>query len=295
MSTTTAAVGAATAATPSTIRQGKVVLGIGILILIIGLVVVPLIGGPVARVRGIAFALSLLGVLGLFAAFGQAITGFWGGILMSGRNAYSLSRMQGVCWSWVVLSALAAAVACNLWNVGAPIAAPFNIDIPTNLLVVLGISGATVAAAPAALALRAATQPAKTQVDAARARLDEPSLGNTGQVVTRADAMRASWLDIIQGDEVSNAGVIDLSKVQQLLVTALLVVGYAVLVGRSFTRDFDQAGISGLPDFSGGFAWLVGISHGAYIAYKGAPKSAAGPDRVAASSDGRTDAAPPSP
>ncbi len=237
-------------------------------------------GGPAGRVRDLAFGMSLLGVLALFASFGSAMTGRWSGILMTGRNVYSLVRAQAAAWTGVVLSALVAAVACNLWNIGGGAANAFDITVPQNLLIMLGISGASLAASPAALALRTKTPARPEQAEAARQRLGEPSIGTTGQVVTRADPARASWRDIIRGDEVANAGVVDMSKVQHLLIGTMLVGGYAVLVARCFALAAADAPIGALPDFSPGFAWLLGISSGAYIAYRAAPKSASGPDTV---------------
>lgn len=267
-------------ATADDVRNGRAFLGFALLILALGLVIIPWVGGPAGRIRGLAFGVTLLGVLALFASFGEAITGYWTGILMNGRNTYSLTRAHTAAWTWVVLSALLAAIACNLWNVGGQAERAFDIVIPDNLLIVLGIAGASLAASPAALAMRTRTTPDMAKKEEARVRLDEPSLGTTGQVITRADPARASWLDIIQGDEVANAGVIDLSKVQHLLIGALLIVGYAVLVAHAFITAADTTRIGTLPDFSTGFAWLAGISSGTYVAYRAVPKSAAGPDTV---------------
>lgn len=85
---------------------------------------------------------------------------------------------------------------------------------------------------------------------------------------------------MIQGDEVANAGVVDLSKMQHLLVGALMIAGYAALVARAFAAASGTVPLQALPDLSTGFAWLAGISNGAYIAYRATPKSAAGPDTV---------------
>lgn len=266
--------------TADDLRAGRAFLGFALLVLLLGLVIVPWMGGPAGRVRGLAFGVSLIGVLALFVSFGVAMTGYWTGMLLDGRNMYSLMRAQTAAWTWVVLSALLAAVTCNLWGIGDGAANAFNVSVPENLLIVLGISGASLAASPAALALRTRTTPDMGKKEEARLRLDEPSMGTTGQVITRADPSRASWLDMIQGDEVANAGVVDLAKVQHLLISTMLIVGYAVLVAHAFISSPDTAPIDGLPDFSTGFAWLVGISNGAYIAYRAAPKSAAGPDTV---------------
>ena len=271
---------ATTTTTADDIGKGRSLLLLALLILAAGLVVNPWIGGRAGRVRGIAFGVSVLGVLALFAGFGMAVTGYWSGMLMSGRNTYSLARAQAAAWTWIVLSALTAAVVCNLWDIGGGAAVALNVSVPENLLVMLGISGASLAASPAALAMRTRTTPDMAKKEEARMRLDEPSIGTTGQVITRADPSRASWLDMIQGDEVANAGMVDLAKVQHLLISTMLVGGYALLVARALVSTPAAVPIAGLPDFSAGFAWLAGISSGAYLAYRAAPKSAAGPDTV---------------
>lgn len=267
-------------ATADDIRNGRAFLALALLVLAFGLVAIPGLGGPAGHIRGLAFGVSLIGVLALFASLGEAVTGYWSGILINGRQVYSLVRAQTAAWSCVVLSALLAAVACNLWNIGGGAADAFDITIPQNLLVMLGITGASLAASPAALALRAKVSARPGQVEVARARLNEPSIGTTGLVITRTDPARASWLDMIEGDEVANAGTVDLAKVQHLVINTMLIVGYAVLVARAFALAAADSPIGSLPDFSPGFAWLLGISNGAYLAYRAAPKSAAGPDTI---------------
>ena len=69
---------------------------------------------------------------------GRALTGTWKSLLIDERNKQSLSRLQLVLWTGLVTSAIAAAVA---WNIHIKAADPLGIQIPQEILVLLGISG----------------------------------------------------------------------------------------------------------------------------------------------------------
>jgi hypothetical protein len=70
---------------------------------------------------------------------------------------------------------------------------------------------------------------------------------------------------------VANAGVVDLSKVQQLLVTILLIGTYTFLLIHTFSHA--DKGIDSLPGIGPRFIELMGISHAGYLVYKATPKS----------------------
>lgn len=234
------------------------------------------------------FCGALLGLALFLVGLGLEITRSPLGILQSGRNTYSLSRMQMVLWTWLILSALIAVAIARAWRVGnvGTISTALQIDIPGDLLAVMGISYFTGFAAPAALALKSQPDTTATtaQINLASNRLNE-RIYATGNVIHRPASAQAKLADIVRGDEVANAGIIDLAKVQQLLITLLLVVLYlAILCGLFYYGPFTQKDatheFTQLPDFSKDFVSLLTLSHAGYLGSKLTPKPAGGSSAV---------------
>jgi hypothetical protein len=221
-----------------------------------------------ANVNGylVSFGAAVLGMIFLLITFGLAVNNLATGVLLTGRNTYSLSRLQMVLWTVLILSALMATAACRAWAGLEPLA----ISIPTDLLEAMGISYVSAAAAPALLSLK--TQAATDgQVAAAANRLRE-SVTHTGQVVGRPPGAPPVIADLVKGDELANAGIIDLSKVQQLIITLMLVVTYGgTLVSVFMSSSFLKTPVT-LPDFGKSFVELMLVSHGGYLAYKATSK-----------------------
>ena len=105
-------------------------------------------------------------------------------------------------------------------------------------------------------------------------------IDNVGHVMVRDDQSLARWSDIISGDEVANAGTVDLSKVQHLLITLLLLGTYA---GMMFSAIAKRDNFDTLPPLSPDFVGLMAISHAGYLAYKAVPKPAPDGQQQAAS------------
>jgi len=235
------------------------------LLLVAAGVVAPALGWLLASLALITVAV----VVGL-VAIGVGVCGRVDGVLMSGRNTYSLSRLQMVLWTVLGLSSVAAIAVCRLWLAGSAGAA-LAIDIPDELLQAMGISYFSAAAAPAILSLRGAGSSNGQQLEAARVRFGD-DISAQGRLVARPNGARGLLRDLIAGDDLETAGTIDLSKVQQLIITLLLIGVYAV----ELVQLFDEGSLVGvtaaLPGFSEGFVGLLLVSHGGYLAYKAASK-----------------------
>jgi hypothetical protein len=277
--------------------------GLSVVVLIVGLVLVPsFAGAPLWSFIG-----TLGGTLCLLIAFGHQITNYAFGVLRDGQNGYSLSRLQMVAWTWLILSALIAVSAARLWHGTAGEA--LNIYIPLNLFIVMGISFFTGAASPALLSLKTQSSSTPQQLQTARARMDESQVVANGQVVVRPTTTAPQFGDLVEGDDLATAGTVDISKVQQLLITLLLLGVYFVTLCQLFrstglfgmsesdplrTALIDQAnllcgygsaeaakaascgkGWTAMPDFSASLVTLLAVSHGGYLAFKAAPRSAA--------------------
>jgi len=198
--------------------------------------------------------LGSLAALVLFCAcIGRGIAGRSEGILIDYRNRISLSKFQAAAWTVLVLSALITAVFGRL-HMG--IAQPVDVTVPQQLLAVMGISLTSLAAAPVILGVK---------------QEQTPGPGNA-PVFTRDDPQNAEWLDMLRGEENSNYQSADLGKVQQLLITLIVLVIYGAGLWALFANPAGGGGqLSALPDLSDQMVWLVGISHAGYLAYKAAP------------------------
>ena len=229
----------------------------------------------------------LIAVALIIIGFGALVSKTLWGFALSSRNAYSLSKMQMAGWTVLVLAALF--TAAEIWifgYFGAVKSPPLDITIPGELLAAMGIAIFTTAATPAVLALKASGTPTDSQADAAARRLADQTkttpdkIDNVGHVMVRDDQSLARWSDIISGDEVANAGTVDLSKVQHLLITLLLLGTYA---GMMFSAIAKRDNFDTLPPLSPDFVGLMAISHAGYLAYKAVPKPAPDGQQQAAS------------
>jgi hypothetical protein len=229
----------------------------------------------------VTFLADLLAVSGVVLGVGYAVTGYPSGIALSSWNDYSLSKLQMALWTIVVLAGLLTAAKINLLGYFGSVPADkeaLGINIPPELLIALGIAAASTAATPSILALKASQDPRPGEADVAKQRVAAISsnastadVTYTGRAVGRRDRTTASWLDIVTGDETANAGLVDLSKVQQLLITVLLLGTYTFLLIQRFSGKPEW--INSLPPIGQQFIWLLAVSHAGYLGYKIAPKS----------------------
>src|SRR4051812_16152460 len=115
--------------------------GYGLLLLITLLAVALLV--PEGSMLLAWFATMAL-LVALTALIGRGVTGHWGA-LIDERNRLSLSRVQVLVWTVLVLSGFLIAASVN---VRARKPNPLAIDIPTELWLPMGIGTTTLVAAP---------------------------------------------------------------------------------------------------------------------------------------------------
>jgi hypothetical protein len=183
--------------------------------------------------------------LGLAVVVGQGMTGLYRGIFVDERRRMSLSRVQMFLWTVLVLSAYLSAALANV-GLGSP--EPLGISVPQTLLQAMGLGTLSLVAAPAVL-----------------------HGVKKGAVSVNAHASDSRWTDLLRGEEHANTGGVDLARVQLLLVTIVLVVGYAVVLGDAYL-DSHVATIGALPGIDAAFVVMLAISHGGYLAKKAVPR-----------------------
>lgn len=229
----------------------------------------------------LALGLNLASTAFVVGAISRALTGSATGFARGGLNRYSLSRLQMGVWTVAVVAIL---VTVAEWNLLAQRSAGvLNIQVPGALLAALGISLGSGVAAPAIVALRAASSAPATEGQVAAATERSTALTGhaallvpQGQIVGNANAAGASWTDLFTGDDVANAGSVDLSKLQQALLTVIIVAAY---LGSVLPLFAGSGAVNALPPMSEEMTLLLAISHAGYLAYKAVPKpdAAGGP------------------
>jgi hypothetical protein len=191
--------------------------------------------------------LLIAALMGAFAAVaGHGVTGLARGVLIDERHRITLGRLQMLLWTILVLSAYMAAA---LANIGRGVSSPLNVDIPSELWLTMGISTASLIAAPAALQYK------------------EKRHGNTLHHWEHESESRFS--DLFRGEEIADREHLDLGKVQMFLFTVVLILGYGLAVGDML--DNATGPFTALPAVDEGVVTLLAISHAGYLTRKALP------------------------
>lgn len=190
-------------------------------------------------------------VLVIFAALIGRATGYGlVGVLIDGRGRYSLSRLQLVMWTLLVLSTLLGLFFSSGYS-KAGIDAAFR--IPQNLLVLMGISVGSATVAGAVKNSKDLTG------NVQRAGILPPTAAlarGAANVVVRPHFSQMFLEE--EGSQIDN--VVDVSKFQNFFFTLALAVTYIALVASSNPH--------GYPAFSNEVLWLLGLSHAGYVGSK---------------------------
>ncbi|MCK1735884.1 hypothetical protein IVA79_18540 [Bradyrhizobium sp. 138] len=247
-----------------------------ILVALAALIAVNLVRGDLGGLVGLVglgrsgtWVATLVLLAALLSLAGYALKKRWDGIFIDERNKISLSRMQLVLWTLLLVSALFTA---GLSNVSLGATNPLEIVVPASVWALLGIGSFTFVASPAILMQKekagAPERLASISENLKTADGLKSAVESRGQVVTKGSPEDARWLDVIRGDT-NDADYVDAGKVQQLAFTLLLLIVYGTAI---FNLLKPIAAITAFPPVDGGFVSLLGLSHAAYLAYKAVPK-----------------------
>lgn len=237
------------------------------------------LGGRLSM-QGVGWVASMVLLVLALMVLGKRLTAQWSGVLIDERNRISLSRFQLVLWTVLVLPTLVTAATVGL-RLEFP--RPLDILVPAELWLLLGISGASFVTAP--VVLQSKTQQKTVEPHPSALGDGTRNMAAFGRLAVNAEPKEASWSDLFAGDDDTNSGSVDLSKVQQFFFSVLTVLIYGAAVFQMLSRltvsgcavkgekgapDFVYAAC--LPELSGGIVALLGISHLAYIAAKATNK-----------------------
>ncbi len=95
-------------------------------------------------------------------------------------------------------------------------------------------------------------------------------LATQGLLHKNADPSEARWVDLFRGEEIGNFKLVDMSKVQMLFFTVVIIAAYAAAIS-GLLRDLTVLRTSAFiafPGFSESLNFLLGISHGTYLSVK---------------------------
>jgi hypothetical protein len=198
-----------------------------------GLVVPPDIWLPW---RVISWMLTIAMLLLALAIVGTRMTRDWRGVLVDRRNVMSMSRLQLVLWTVVIVSAI---LTSGIANVAAGATDPLLLKVPPEIWALLGISGTAFVATPLILD-HSATQ------------------------ISTNGGPEWAWADIFLGDKVNNDDKIDLSKVQQFFFTVIVIAIYMMKLGYALATAEKVE----FPTIDPGFVVILGISNAAYLIHK---------------------------
>lgn len=201
------------------------------------------------------------------------------GILVDNLNRMSLSKLQSLVWASVLGGAYY--TAC-LWDITHAAGLP---TLSPDLLKVIGV----VATAPVVRnvindgKMNAPSIPGPSAQSSFNGLPAPVAPGGTprqiGALDANANASEASWADLYLGEEVANRNVVDVSRIQKLVFTIILVASFVALVCQQFgdvqitTSPGHPAIGAVLPSIDSSFVWLLGFSNAAYLAAKATPKS----------------------
>lgn len=230
---------------------------------------VPIVGAWFVPAEHGFWALQV-GIVAFMASVGLAVTGRPSGILVTERNQMSLSRLQAVLWTTVVVAAFGAAVIARL---RAGIGDPLAVEMPKELLMVMGIATTSLVGTPLVLDSKSKDEPSEAAVARTAKALEQPADEvrdeARGTVYANPDPSDAAFSDMFEGDEVGNAAHVDLGKVQMFFFTIMVAGAYvaavtALLRGAEEGKDM----LASLPQLSASATALLGISHAAYLGAK---------------------------
>ncbi|WP_374310548.1 hypothetical protein [Methylocella sp.] len=235
------------------------------------------------------FLLITLGIAGLAAALGLGMKGRLAGIWIDERNRVSLARAQVTLWTVVALGGFATIALVNIGLGGAatfpsmpwPVAAALGIAFASPMLsaVILKANPAGVAQSPQSLITSVFGFAPDTTDFSARTSVHEVS---NSALEARSDPMKASITDIFFGEQVGDADTVDLSRLQNVVLTVVLVMGYFAMLGAQLAAIGPVSlitGVASLPDPGSSFTSVLLLSHATYLgtkAYNNAPRKNSG-------------------
>jgi hypothetical protein len=227
---------------------------------------------------GLIASIALLGI-----ALGLGTRGNIFGVWISPQNRISLARMQVSLWTIVILGAYATVALFNSGMLAELIQAAQQNGNQQPLLETLVTFPTMSAATLAALGIAfASPDDSQAKDDSCVGRFIDRVKGDGSNLDVRDQPQKASLADLFLGETKDSKNLVDVSRLQNVLITLILVSGYATLLF-DMVRDIAPETVVGalnsskslfpaLPNPGAVFTSLLAASHGTYLASKAASK-----------------------
>ncbi|MDH4186083.1 MAG: hypothetical protein OEV08_03715 [Nitrospira sp.] len=221
---------------------------------------------------GLNWVFTLALMTAFLVVLGLAITGRVNGILINEMNLMSLSRFQMVLWTVIVVSGYFVIAIARVK--AGDVANPLAVAIDWKVWTLLGISTTSLVGSPLIMGNKKRKEPAdkaKTFKVAKNAYGEDSAAveaNRSGILYGNKDVSEARFTDMFEGDELANAPLIDVAKVQMFFFTILVAIAYgAELLHVIMVDDLTGDNMS-LPVIHEGVLALMGISHAGYLGGK---------------------------
>lgn len=234
-------------------------------------------GGDVSIFHLYIFA--MIGLTLLFVALGIGVSGRWYGVLLSKQNRISLSLIQVIAWTIVLMAAYTIYAAFNIGLMGE---ASTRAGTDANQLYPVfqawswAVMGIAIASPMASSLIKGRKESAPP--DDRTARVFSTFDLQLKPLESNRDPGDASIADIFLGEDQDDHTRLDITRAQHVIITALLLFTYAGWISIAvdgFTPEqllgaFPQAlpVLAQFPDPGATFTGLLLLTHGTYIAGK---------------------------
>lgn len=224
---------------------------------------------------------SIMALLATFIVLiGKHSLKLYRGAFIDPRNKISLSRLQTILWTILVVAAY---LSIAIYNIRVGASDPLDIAIPEQLWALLGIS--LTALVGSALIKGQQTTKERANVNQAAKNMDEqvsPEPGTkalvraddpnkpvvaVGVLTVNATPEQSSWSDMFRAEQVGAADHLDLGKIQMFYFTIIIVFSYAMAIARMLAQASGRIG--DFPTLDNSIVALLGISSAAYLTGKG--------------------------
>jgi hypothetical protein len=203
----------------------------------------------------VAWAIAAFVLIASAAWLGHKARKSGWGMFVDGRGRFSLTQMQLMLWTVVVLSLIIGVFVGRLVYEPSRAAGALNFAIPNELLLVMGISIGSAAVSTAI----------KTNKDAATGGTGSSPVVATREL-TETSPAPAQALMVEEGTGADQA--IDIAKFQNFWFTLILITAYISTAIATIVDAGTADELTELPGFDATFVTLLGISHAGYLAGK---------------------------
>ena len=180
----------------------------------------------------------------------------WTAVITSERNRFSLGRLQFMTWTIIIFSCYCHCLLSNFAIDGITIESAVNVNIPDQVLLILGINTGSALLGSAVISAQ------KPQSDKDKIAFRVPTDSDPDP--------KPDISDLFTGETVGKRSNIIVSRLQALLFTLGISIIYVGSYLKTITAE-EGSLIESLPMISQSMVLLMGISQTAYVSAKAVP------------------------